>query len=276
MSETTALIPLEAIAQPADLFTSRESLDGLLDRIAGAAQAMLASFDGDRDSDAYRKHCGAVAYKLARSKTTIDEAGKAHVAEIKKRSAAIDQERRRAWDYLESLQRDIRAPLTKYEAEQKRIADEAAAAELQRLQEAEAARLAEIKRREDELAAREAAVRKAEEQARQEEARKEAAARQAAREEEIERNARAKALAEAREAEERAARQKAEEEARAKAAAEKLASNERRREKIRTKAANAIGDVIYDQIPESAQHLALKVVEAIEAGRIPHVSISFA
>lgn len=66
-----------------------------------------------------RKLIASTAYKIARSKTALDDMGKALVADTKKQIAVIDAERRRAREFLESLQAEIRAPLTEYEDREK-------------------------------------------------------------------------------------------------------------------------------------------------------------
>ena len=75
-----------------------------------------------------RERIKSVAYKIARSKTTLDEIGKEHVADIKAKSAAIDKERKTIRDRLDALKEEVRGPLTAWEdAEEKRVGDNEAA-----------------------------------------------------------------------------------------------------------------------------------------------------
>lgn len=224
MSE--ALIPLESV-NAVEVFTGG-GLDDLLARIRAEAVTLVPNVK----TVAGRKEIASIAYKVSRSKTAIDDAGKALVADLKKQTGDIDSARKKARDTLDALRDEVRKPLTDWEEEQARIERERVEAEERARAEAEAARLAEIARKEEEIRAREEAVRAAEEAERQR-----AAAEQAERER-VEREARLQAEAaesakreaaaaveraerEAREATERAAREAAEAEQRAKDAAEK-------------------------------------------------------
>ena len=73
-----------------------------------------------------------MAYKVARSKTALDEQGKELVGAIKKQSGEIDAERKRVRDELDALKDEVRKPLTDWEnAEKERVAaQEAALAEI--------------------------------------------------------------------------------------------------------------------------------------------------
>jgi hypothetical protein len=62
-----------------------------------------------------RKAITSLAYKVARSKTTIDDLGKNHVAGIKAEAAAVDSIRKIARDFLDDLKIKVRAPLTTWE-----------------------------------------------------------------------------------------------------------------------------------------------------------------
>ncbi|MCF3462805.1 hypothetical protein GTY70_02780 [Stenotrophomonas maltophilia] len=224
MSE--ALIPLESV-NAVEVFTGG-GLDDLLARIRAEAVTLVPNVK----TVAGRKEIASIAYKVSRSKTAIDDAGKALVADLKKQTGDIDSARKKARDTLDALRDEVRKPLTDWEEEQARIERERVEAEERARAAAEEARLAEIARKEEEIRAREEAVRAAEEAERQR-----AAAEQAERER-VEREARLQAEAaesakreaaaaveraerEAREATERAAREAAEAEQRAKDAAEK-------------------------------------------------------
>ncbi|HHA2465659.1 TPA: hypothetical protein ACOECM_000920 [Stenotrophomonas maltophilia] len=224
MSE--ALIPLESV-NAVEVFTGG-GLDDLLARIRAEAVTLVPNVK----TVAGRKEIASIAYKVSRSKTAIDDAGKALVADLKKQTGDIDSARKKARDTLDALRDEVRKPLTDWEEEQARIERERAEAEERARAEAEAARLAEIARMEEEIRAREEAVRAAEEAERQraaaEQAERERVEREARLQAEAAENAKREAAAaveraerEAREATERAAREAAEAEQRAKDAAEK-------------------------------------------------------
>lgn len=224
MSE--ALIPLESV-NAVEVFTGG-GLDDLLARIRAEAVTLVPNVK----TVAGRKEIASIAYKVSRSKTAIDDAGKALVADLKKQTGDIDSARKKARDTLDALRDEVRKPLTDWEEEQARIERERVEAEERDRAAAEEARLAEMARREEEIRAREEALRAAEEAERQrvaaEQAERERVEREARLQAEAAENAKREAAAaveraerEAREATERAAREAAEAEQRAKDAAEK-------------------------------------------------------
>ena len=117
-----SLIPIETI-NAVEVFTGT-ALNELLEKI----RAEVATIVPDVSTVAGRKDVASTAYKVARSKTAIDDAGKELVAEWKAKSAEVDASRKKARDYLDKLRDEVRAPLDNWEAEQKRIEDERRAA----------------------------------------------------------------------------------------------------------------------------------------------------
>src|SRR5581483_1404453 len=122
VSIDSILEPTTALA-PATLFGS-----GQVETILAAIEKYVRAEVFDIATAEGRERIKSSAYKIARSKTTLDEIGKEHVAEIKKQSAAIDAERRTIRERLDALKDEVRGPLTAWEeAEANRISGHEAA-----------------------------------------------------------------------------------------------------------------------------------------------------
>jgi hypothetical protein len=117
MTEQKDLIVVEQL-NPVQIFTGGGA-DPLVEKIKKLAE----EFEPDLTTEGGRKEIASLAYKIARSKTTLDEMGKSLVADQKAQIKKVDAERRRVWDELEGIQASVRAPLTEWEnAEKNRIA----------------------------------------------------------------------------------------------------------------------------------------------------------
>lgn len=212
----TSLIPVESV-NGIELFTGAGKLDELLAKIRQETATIVPNVSSDKG----RKEIASLAHKVARSKTVIDDAGKALVAEWKTKSAEVDASRKKARDTLDALKVEIRQPLTDWEAEQERIAKEAAEAEARARAEAESARLAEIEARERAVREREEAAAKAEADRKAAEEAEQAERDRLAREEAIRVQAAERAKQEAAEAVARAEREAEEAKERERLAAER-------------------------------------------------------
>lgn len=103
----------------ADAFASQGGTKGLFEKIATEARSIIFDMSVKKERDALK----SFAYNLARTKTTVDNYGKELVAEIKKKSSAIDADRKFWRDSMDSLQAEVRKPLTDFEnAEKERVA----------------------------------------------------------------------------------------------------------------------------------------------------------
>jgi colicin import membrane protein len=272
----TSLIPLESI-NAVEVFTG-PNLDDLLAKI----RQETATIVPDVLTAGGRKEIASLAYKVARSKTTIDDAGKELVGGWKKQSAVVDAARKKARDYLDALRDEVRKPLDDWEAEQARIEQEAAAkAEAERVAAAEAA-AAELAKREAEIAAREAAIAAKEKEAADKLAAEQAERERAEREERIRAEAAAKAEREAAEAIERAeheaaAAQEAARIAAEQAEADRLAAIERGKameaaaaERERVAAENA--EKAQAEAVRQAEERACQQAARVEADRIAEMA----
>ncbi|EPP8464859.1 TPA: hypothetical protein ACTXAV_000189 [Raoultella planticola] len=124
MSEIMDLVVIEKSNAMA-IFTSNDQLDPLIEAIEKEARSLVPDVTTKKGRDAI----ASMAHKVARSKTYIDNAGKDLVAELKALPKQIDESRRVARERLDALKDEVRRPLTEWEAEQARIADEKAAEE---------------------------------------------------------------------------------------------------------------------------------------------------
>jgi len=125
MAEVTTLIPLDNI-NPTEVFVG-----GGVDVILKEIERKATETTFDVETARGRKDIASMAYKVARSKTVLDDFGKTLVAKWKEDAKKVDVVRKQARDFLEDLQSKVRQPLTDFEAaEDARIAKEKADAEL--------------------------------------------------------------------------------------------------------------------------------------------------
>lgn len=113
-----AIVSIETLT-PATVF-----VPGGVEAIISKVEAEVRAIDRDISTPEGREAVKSLAYKVARSKTALDEMGKDLVAGIKAQAAAIDADRRTIRDRLDALKEEVRGPLTAWEeAEAKRVAD---------------------------------------------------------------------------------------------------------------------------------------------------------
>lgn len=104
-----SLVPIEKL-DVAVVF-SQKGMDNLLKEV----KAKVIVHVPDIDSDSGRKDIAALAYKIARSKTLIDNMGKDLIADWQKKIKPINGLRKTARDFLDNLKEEARQPLTDYE-----------------------------------------------------------------------------------------------------------------------------------------------------------------
>lgn len=113
-------------ASALEVFTTAERIEAVLARVEAKARKEIV---GTVDTAKGRKEIASLAYKVAQTKTYIDEVGKALVADMKELPKQIDANRKLFRERLDALKDELRKPLTEWEAEQERIAKEKAEAE---------------------------------------------------------------------------------------------------------------------------------------------------
>lgn len=115
-TESFELIPLDTLT-PAVVFAPG-GVDDILAKIEGEVRGVHT----DISTKAGRDAIASTAYKIARSKTALDDMGKALVADWKEKSKKVDAERKKLRDRLDALKDEVRQPLTDWEdAEKARV-----------------------------------------------------------------------------------------------------------------------------------------------------------
>lgn len=101
------------------VYQTQNGLDPYLEHI----RKEIDSFVPDVSTKKGRDAIASIAYKVAKSKTALDDVGKELVAELKELPKKIDAERKRVREILDAWKDEVRKPLTEWEqAEEHRIA----------------------------------------------------------------------------------------------------------------------------------------------------------
>lgn len=88
---------------------------GGVESVLSKIENEVRSFHSDISTKAGREAVASLAYKIARSKTALDDMGKNLVSEWKVKASAVDTERRVIRDRLDELKDEVRRPLTDWE-----------------------------------------------------------------------------------------------------------------------------------------------------------------
>lgn len=110
MSEGAMLVVTPALV-PAVVF-GPGGIDAILEKVKTEARAE----EVDISTKGGRAACASLAYKIARSKTALDDMGKSLGEEMRRQVDAINLDRRRVRDELDALRDEIRSPLDLWEA----------------------------------------------------------------------------------------------------------------------------------------------------------------
>jgi colicin import membrane protein len=93
------------------VFTTEKGLDPILHKIKEEVSCIVT----DASTKKGRDEITSIAYKITRSKTTIDDLGKSLTEEWAKKKQVVDSERKRAREFLDVLKEEFRKPLTEWE-----------------------------------------------------------------------------------------------------------------------------------------------------------------
>lgn len=118
MSAQTQLVEVPPKETALQVFQTANGLDPFLKKIRDE----IDLFVPDTSTVKGRKAIASIAYKVAQSKTALDNVGKELVAELKEIPKKVDAERKRMRDLLDGWQEEVRRPLTEWQdAEDARI-----------------------------------------------------------------------------------------------------------------------------------------------------------
>ena len=112
MTEDASTMLPAAVTTPAMVFQQDELADVLIRHI----ESVIAAHKPDLTTDKGRKDIASLAFKVARTKTAIDEAGKALGDDARDLLAKINAKRSKFKEQLQALQDRARAPLDEWQA----------------------------------------------------------------------------------------------------------------------------------------------------------------
>ena len=111
MSESTELALLPPKESALQVYSAPNGLDPYLARIKEELDAFVPDVSTKKGRDAI----ASMAYRVAKSKTALDNIGKDLVAELKDVPKKIDAERKRFRDLLDVWKDEVRKPLTEWD-----------------------------------------------------------------------------------------------------------------------------------------------------------------
>lgn len=114
MSEQTQLVAVPPQESAMTVYSTEKGLEPWLQKI----RAEIDGFTPDVSSRKGREAIASMAYKVARSKTALDDVGKKLVADLKEIPKKIDAERKRVRDTLDGWQAEVKLPLTEWQAKE--------------------------------------------------------------------------------------------------------------------------------------------------------------
>ena len=116
MVHSTTLALIEADNKSLEAAFASNDLDKVLDKIATQVRAAQPDVTTKKGRDEIR----SLAYKVAQSKTALDDLGKDMVSDAKEKVKVVDGQRKKARDFLDALKAEVRQPLTDYEQRESR------------------------------------------------------------------------------------------------------------------------------------------------------------
>jgi hypothetical protein len=108
------LVTVETL-KAADIFTGK----GDIQKIVAHIQGKVTGIETDISTPAGRKDLASAAHKISKAKTALDNLGKTMTEDAKAKIKIVDTDRKYVRDTLDELRVTVRAPLTKWEDQEK-------------------------------------------------------------------------------------------------------------------------------------------------------------
>lgn len=116
MTQSNELVAIEP-SNVLTVFTTEKGLDPLLAKVKDEVDGFTPDVTTKKGRDAI----ASIAYKVAQTKTYLDKTGKALTDKLKAQPKAVDAERKRMRDLLDSWRDEVRKPLTDMEDAEKEV-----------------------------------------------------------------------------------------------------------------------------------------------------------
>lgn len=116
---TNALATIETL-NPIAVFQTQGGVEDILSKL----ERDVRSIQTDPTTDKGRKEIKSLAYKVARSKTALDDMGKAVAEDARKTVESVNASRRTINNRLDALRDEVRKPVDDYEAREQARIDE--------------------------------------------------------------------------------------------------------------------------------------------------------
>lgn len=113
MSDEQQLVNVDDI-KAVDVYVTENGVEGILNKVRHIVNGQKFN----AESDAGRKEISSFAYRIARTKTALDNMGKDLTEDARKQIAEVNKRRKIICDTMDELKTTVREPLTQWEAKE--------------------------------------------------------------------------------------------------------------------------------------------------------------
>jgi len=124
MTNQSKELIIPEVIEPRACFLGVDGNEPTVKEIVDGVKNKVGDFKGNVSTEKGRKKIASLAYKIARSKTAIDSIAKGLKDEMSKDAKVVQSNRNYATGELQAMQDRVRAPLTEWEENEKRITKE--------------------------------------------------------------------------------------------------------------------------------------------------------